>query len=254
VGEPQPLLRAEALVVAHRRRTILADVDVAAHAGDVICVEGPNGSGKTSLLRVLAGLSAPKAGRLARAGRCAFVPEKVGLGPAMRCREWLAAMRRLRGLDGLDWDAAVRASELSSHVLDAPSAVLSKGMLQRIALLEALHSDCGLLLLDEPFSGLDPPGRQWLADALRDRADGGTAVLLSDHSGAARSLLPLTNGMRLESGRADLRPVAARDRTITIVATDPEERRVTRRVRERDVDAVLGTLIAAGWHIEEVRR
>ena len=61
---------------------ILADVDVAVHAGDMICIEGPNGSGKTSLLRVLAGLSTPKAGRLARAGRCAFVPEKVGLGPA----------------------------------------------------------------------------------------------------------------------------------------------------------------------------
>jgi ABC-type multidrug transport system ATPase subunit len=257
VGETRALLRAEALAVAHRRRTILSGVDVVANAGAVISIEGSNGSGKTSLLRVLAGLSAPRAGMLARTGRCAFVPEKVGLGPAMRCREWLGAMRALRGLDALDWEAAVRASELSPEVLDAPCAVLSKGMLQRIALLESLHSDCVLLLLDEPFSGLDTPGRQWLADALRGRAERGTAVLLSDHSGAARSLLARTGGMRLEGGRcvdADLRPVAAGDRAITIVASDPEDRRVSRQVREQDVDEILGTLIAAGWHIEEVRR
>jgi ABC-type multidrug transport system ATPase subunit len=257
VGETQALLRAEALAVAHRRRTILSGVDVVANAGAVISIEGSNGSGKTSLLRVLAGLSTPRAGMLARTGRCAFVPEKVGLGPAMRCREWLGAMRALRGLDALDWEAAIRTSELSPQVLDAPCAVLSKGMLQRIALLESLHSECVLLLLDEPFSGLDTPGRQWLADALRGRADRGTAVLLSDHSGAARSLLALTGGMLLEGGRcvdADLRPVAADDRAVTIVASDPEDRRVSRQVREQDVDEVLGTLIAAGWHIEEVRR
>ena len=60
-------------------------------------------------------------------------------------------------------------------------------MLQRVALLEALQSGCPLLLLDEPFSGLDDDGRNWLAAQVAERLDAGAAVLLTDHSGPPRA-------------------------------------------------------------------
>jgi ABC-type multidrug transport system ATPase subunit len=92
------------------------------------------------------------------------VPEKVRLAPALRGGEWLRAMRALRGLNATDWPAAAEASGLDPAVLDRPAATFSRGMLQRVALLEAVHAGCPLLLLDEPFSGLDADGA-----ALLDR-------------------------------------------------------------------------------------
>jgi heme exporter protein A len=251
-GRP-PVLRAEGLVVARRGVTVLSGVELTVGAGDAVCVEGANGSGKTSLIRTLAGLTWPRAGTVVRPSRCAFVPEKVVLGPAVRCGEWLAAMRSLRGLDDLDWRRAVCASGLDEQVLDATSATLSKGMLQRIALLESLHGGCPLLLMDEPFSGLDHDGREWLGGALRERIGAGAAIVVSDHSGAARAALPLTARLRLEGGRC-LQCGAGRAVTVTVVATRYGGARVERRVAEQESDALLSELLSEGWHIREVRR
>ena len=134
---------------------------------------------------MLAGLAAPRAGTLRRHAACAFVPEKVRLAPALRCGEWLRAMRALRGLTATDWGAAARASGLEPAVLNRPASTLSRGMLQRVALLEALQSGCPLLLLDEPCSGLDDDGPAWLAARVAERVEAGAAVLLTDHSGSA---------------------------------------------------------------------
>ncbi len=196
------LLEASALEVARGRRTVLAGVDVSLAGGTAVHLVGANGSGKTSLLRVLAGLSAPRAGSLRRRAACAFVPEKVALASALRAGEWLRAMRRLRGLAPLDWPSAAGASGLDPAVLARSSATFSKGMLQRIALLEALHSGGALLLLDEPFAGLDAEGRDWLAGALAARLDAGAAALLTDHSGAAGDRLALAGRLTLRDGTA----------------------------------------------------
>ena len=100
------LLEAGALTVRRGRRTVLSGVALTVDGGRAVHVAGANGSGKTSLLRVLAGLAAPRAGTLRRHGACAFVPEKVRLAPALRCGEWLRAMRALRGLTPTEWAAA----------------------------------------------------------------------------------------------------------------------------------------------------
>lgn len=240
-----PVLEAQALVIARGRRIVLSGIDLALAAGEAACVEGPNGSGKTSLLRVLAGLTAPRAGTVARRTSCAFVPEKVALSPAMRCREWLRAMRSLRGLGGLDWAGALQAGGLEASVLDAPCSTLSKGMLQRLALLEALHDESALLLMDEPFSGLDADGRDWLARALRAAITAGRGAVVTDHSGAARSALPGSMLLRLGG--------AVRERTVTIVATRPGGERIERRAPAEHSDALLRELLDDGWHVDEVR-
>ena len=237
-----PVLAAHALTVTRGRRIVLRDVDLMVRAGDVVHVAGENGSGKTSLLRVLAGLARPRDGELHREGTCAFVPERVQLAPALRPLEWLGAMRRLRGLSALDWRAAASASGLDPAKLERPSSSLSKGMLQRVALLEALHATPALLLLDEPFSGLDTVGREWLNAQLAD----GPAALLTDHSGTVAP----TERLRLSDGRCSPAGLVA---LLTIHATRDGER-LERAVREDESDALLRELLAAGWHVERVER
>jgi ABC-type nitrate/sulfonate/bicarbonate transport system ATPase subunit len=205
-------------------------------------VAGSNGSGKTSLLRVLAGLARPRGGDLRREGTAAFVPERIQLAPALRPLEWLGAMRRLRGLDPVDWPAAAVESGLDPAKLERPAASLSKGMLQRVALLEALHAKPALLLLDEPFSGLDTVGREWLGEQLKH----GPAALLTDHSGTVAP----TERLLLRDGHCSPTSLVAR---LTIHATRDGERRES-DVREDESDARLSELLAAGWHVERVER
>jgi ABC-type multidrug transport system ATPase subunit len=238
-----PVLAAHALTVARGRRIVLRDVDVTVRAGDVVHVAGENGSGKTSLLRVLAGLARPRGGELRREGTAAFVPEQVLLAPALRPLEWLGAMHRLRGLDPVDWPAAAAQSGLDPAKLERPAASLSKGMLQRVALLEALHAQPALLLLDEPYSGLDTAGREWLGERL---ASGGSAVLLTDHSGTVAP----TERLLLRGGRCEPASVIA---VLTVHATRDGER-LERAVREDASDALLRELLAGGWHVERVER
>lgn len=236
------VLAAHALTIGRGRRIVLRDVSLSLRAGAVVHVAGANGSGKTSLLRVLAGLARPRRGELRRAGTCAFVPERVQLAPALRPAEWLGAMRRLRGLEPLDWAAAAGASGLDPAVLERSSASLSKGMLQRVALLEALHAQPALLLLDEPCSGLDAPGREWLSARLA----GGPAVLLTDHSGA----IAPAERLLLRDGRCT---VVSRVARLTIHASRGGER-IERAVGEDESDGALRELLAAGWHVERVER
>jgi ABC-type multidrug transport system ATPase subunit len=241
------VLEAGGVSVARGGRLLLRDVSLELAAGEAIRLAGANGSGKTSLLRVLAGLSRPRRGSVARRGRCAFVPEKVAITPAMRAGEWLRAMRGLRGLGAEDWPAAVASSGLEADVLDAPCRALSKGMLQRIALLEALHAGCGVLLLDEPFSGLDADGRAWLASALGAALALGTAVLAADHVDTG---LPGAARLEVRDGRLIAGPAPAAGRRL--LATHPDGRRLERRVAARDSDGVLRELLDAGWHIDEL--
>jgi ABC-type multidrug transport system ATPase subunit len=237
------VLAAHDLTIARGRRVVLRDVDLTLHSGSVVHLAGANGSGKTSLLRVLAGIARARRGRLERTGTCAYVPERVQLAPVMRPGEWLTAMHRLRGLDAVDWAAAASASGLDPAVLRRPTSSLSKGMLQRVALLEALQAKPALLLLDEPFSGLDTAGREWLAKELQD----GSAVLLTDHSGTAAP----TERLHLQDGRCARIDRIAR---LTVSASHPDGRRLERTVGEDESDALLHALLRDGWHVERVER
>ncbi|WP_205698349.1 ATP-binding cassette domain-containing protein [Conexibacter sp. SYSU D00693] len=250
------VLDAQGLAVVRGRREVLRDVDVELAAGDAVHLAGANGSGKTSLLRVLAGLADARRGRVQRHGTWAFVPEKVALAPAIRGGEWLAAMRRLRGLEPVDWATAAAASGLDPRVLDRPSATCSKGMVQRLALLEALDAGCPLLFLDEPFAGLDADGRDWLAAELTARVAEGAAALLTDHSGAAGGRLELQRGLVLRDGGCavvEAGTAAAPARRTTVVAVHPTQGTLRRAVAPDAVDGLLRSLLDDGWHVHEVR-
>jgi heme exporter protein A len=151
-------------------KRVLKGIDLDVAAGDFLLVTGPNGAGKTTLLRLLAGLYAPSAGELevaAERGRIGFVAHEPLVYRELTALENLDLFGRLYRVPerrerigmllerfGL-WDARAERA-----------GTFSRGMLQRLALCRALLHDPELLLLDEPFAGLDDQGGDLVADEL----------------------------------------------------------------------------------------
>jgi ABC-2 type transport system ATP-binding protein len=163
--------------------------------GEVFGMLGPNGSGKTTFMRLLAGYLLPSAGRLTVAGldavrdslevrrRIGYVPESAPLYPQMRVSEFLAFMARLRGLPEREVAGAVErvVDRLAlGAVVDKPTRALSRGYRQRTALAQALIHDPDILILDEPTNGLDPRQIIEMRDLIRSLA-GHHTVLMSSH-------------------------------------------------------------------------
>ena len=165
----------------------------AVEQGRIVGFLGPNGAGKTTAMRSVFGLIRPDAGTVTWDGRAisrdvltrfGYMPEERGLYPKMPVRRQVAYLARLHGLP--KETAATAADRWIDRLGLAPRGGdrvkdLSKGNQQRVQLAATLVHDPDLLVLDEPFSGLDPPGRQQAAEILRDRADSGAAVLFSSH-------------------------------------------------------------------------
>jgi heme exporter protein A len=227
---------------------VLPDVSLAIGAGQLVHLAGANGSGKTSPPRVLAELSEPRVGTVRQPARCAFVGEKVMLAGSVRAGEWLTVTRGLRGLSTADWRAAVRDAGLEPSVLPLPAARHSKGMLQRLTLIEAIKPGCEALPLDEPFAGLDPAGHEWLARRLLSRLAAGAAVLLTDHSGAAIQRLPVAAVLRLDGGRCTLDAGATAPAPL-LHTTLPGGQTLTRAIA--DASRAHHILLAEGWQIED---
>lgn len=188
------LLSATNLHRAYGRRVALRGVDLAVSAGETLAVVGPNGAGKTTLLRCLAGVMRPTAGEILLEGtpvRGGDPASRAGIGllshrsmlyDDLTVRENLAFAARLYGLpDPLG--AAHRALDevgLLDRADDLPRA-LSRGLLQRAALARALLHHPRLLLLDEPFTGLDLAAADRLRDLLRARRPAGLGTIVVTH-------------------------------------------------------------------------
>ena len=161
--------------------------------GEVLGFLGPNGSGKTTALRSILGISEPDAGTVTWHGkkidgdtrrRFGYLPEERGLYPGMKIGEQLAYFATLYGVEArAAKEAAVMWLErlgLGTRVDDKVDA-LSLGNQQRVQLAAALVHRPDLLVLDEPFSGLDPISIETVGTILREQADNGVAVVFSSH-------------------------------------------------------------------------
>ena len=168
------------------------DVSFALGSG-VTGLLGPNGAGKTTLLHLLAGLLAPSAGVVRIAGRPAFgdpsiysvvglVPEREAIPGYVTGREFVRLNAELQGIDraATATDRAIGTVEMVDAA-DRQIRTYSKGMRQRIKLAAALVHEPRILLLDEPFNGMDPRQRLHMMELLRRMAAEGRAILFSSH-------------------------------------------------------------------------
>ena len=174
-------------------RNVVDGVDIAVPTGAIYGVLGPNGAGKTTTLRMLLGIIEPDAGERClldhdnprEAGdRVGYLPEERGLYPAMKAREAIAFLGALRGLpwaEGRKRAIALLEDVGLGHAADSKIRKLSKGMAQLVQLLGAVVHRPDLLVLDEPFSGLDPVNQEGLERLIRAERDRGATVLFSTH-------------------------------------------------------------------------
>ena len=173
--------------------TALDGVSLTAEPGRLVGFLGPNGSGKTTTMRSVFGLVRLDGGQVRWHDapvdaqtrlRFGYMPEQRGLYPRMRIGRQLVYLARMHGTGPADarsatdaWLERLGLADRAEDTLDA----LSHGNQQRVQLAAALVHDPDLLVLDEPFSGLDPLGVQSMSEVLRDRAAQGTTVVFSSH-------------------------------------------------------------------------
>ena len=174
-------------------RTVVNDVSFDVAAGEIFALLGPNGAGKTTLIRMITDILRPDGGTVTFDGRAvggpdrpriAYLPEERGLYKKVPVLDALAYFGELKELSAADARReAITLLEEFGLALWAKKQVnaLSKGMQQKLQLCTALIGRPQLLILDEPFSGLDPINVQVLEDVLRRRRAEGTTVLLSTH-------------------------------------------------------------------------
>lgn len=200
---------------------------------------GPNGAGKSTLLQLAAGVTIPSNGAvrvygtLPSAGpdvyrRVALVPEREALPGRMRARAFVTARAELLGVGQVATavDRALALVELDT-VAARRIETLSKGMRQRVKLAAALVHEPALILLDEPFNGLDPRQRLHMMQLLESRAAEGTAVLLSSHileeiAGVASNILVMLAGRLAATGdyRTLRRLMTDRPHTVRLRCSD----------------------------------
>lgn len=192
-----PILSAIGLERAFGARRALAGVSFALEPGETVLLAGPNGAGKTTLLRCLAGLARPTRGSVMLRGRAVrssdaasrraigFVAHQTFLNDDLTLLENLAFAARLYGLSPATElaAAALERAGLLSRAGDRPAS-LSRGMQQRAAIARALLHRPGLLLLDEPFTGLDAAAGGALRALIAEGSSAGVATMVVTHQPA----------------------------------------------------------------------
>ena len=245
--------------------------------GSIYGVLGPNGAGKTTSLRMTLGIIDPDAGSSRLLGghkpqsvrhRIGYLPEERGLYPGMKAREAIAFMGALRGLDWSEGRrrAATFMTELGlERVIDSKIRKMSKGMAQMIQLIGSIVHAPDLIVLDEPFSGLDPVNQERLEMLVKRERDRGATVLFSTHVMAhaerlcdrlaiiarsqrrfegtvddARALLPMQ--VRYTPRQGDAAAVAA----LLPAGAEPKGEAWHFAIEDKDVEPLLARITASG--------
>ncbi len=172
-------------------RRVLTGVSLSARGGEIVAVTGPNGTGKSTLLKIVAGLLRPTRGEIGlalsardfsspeqRRKNVGYVAPDLALYPELSGRENLAFFAQVRGESGRDFGRALERVGLGGREGD-PVGVYSSGMKQRLRIALATLFDAPLLLLDEPGLALDAEGVGLLEALIRERKEAGALILLA---------------------------------------------------------------------------
>lgn len=242
---------------------VLHDVDLSVEAGHVVGVLGSNGSGKSTLLRIMAGVSHPTTGTLTGTPRIGYLPDRFPAGQRMGARAYLRHMARIRGLTDLSViDPLLERLALVGGPT-APLRTLSKGNAQKVGLAQAVMVRPDLLILDEPWSGLDVGTHAILGELVAETRARGGSVVFTDHRPPVvhdhADVVHLMNDGRLTAESAEP--------TTRIVlrgqgagwADEPgvhhavvEGAQIVLTVEVASVDAVLLRALKDGWSVREV--
>lgn len=189
---PPPVLAVDGLAKSYGDVEALAPLDLEVRPGESVVLIGHNGSGKTTFLRLVAGLLDPTegdievdgtpAGSLEARAATSFLPDEPVLYDDLSVREHIDYLGRLHGTDGYGDAEALLVDRLglTDRVDDLP-ARFSRGLRQKTSLVLGLARPFDLLLIDEPFVGLDLSGRSALVELLDERHAAGAALLVATH-------------------------------------------------------------------------
>jgi len=186
-------LRLQGVTKRFGRHTAVSDFDFEVPRGSICGLLGPNGSGKTTSIRMIMGILHPDEGTVSLFGsdpdvtrrtRVGYLPEERGVYRKMKCLDLITFLAEIRGVSrsegrrrGLEWiERLGLAAWADKRVED-----LSKGMQQKIQFIGTVVHEPDLLILDEPFSGLDPINQDVLEDIVREFHAKGTTILFSTH-------------------------------------------------------------------------
>jgi ABC-2 type transport system ATP-binding protein len=187
------LVELERVSKSYEAKSAVRELSLKIEAGTMFGLLGPNGAGKTSTIRMIVGITLPDAGKVTLFNkpwastslrRVGYLPEERGLYKKMKVLEQLVFLGELRGLGAAE--AGRRAKTWCERMqmtdsLDKRTEELSKGMQQKIQFIATLLHDPEMIIMDEPFSGLDPVNTMLLQDTLVELKKQGNAVLFSTH-------------------------------------------------------------------------
>lgn len=188
-----PVVELAGVTKAYESKVAVRNLDLSIDAGQMFGLLGPNGAGKTSSIRMMMGITMPDSGRISLFGKpferasldhVGYLPEERGLYKKMKVLDQLIFFGQLHGIAAedarkraIDWATRMEISDW----IDKRIQELSKGMQQKIQFIATLLHDPGLVVMDEPFSGLDPVNTTLLQDALLELKSRGKAILFSTH-------------------------------------------------------------------------
>ena len=187
------MLATQVLSKVYANKVAVNNLELEVKAGEVLGFLGPNGSGKTTTFRMMLGIVPPTSGTILWHNKIiqhlpkttiGYLPEERGLFTHMSVREQIQLFARLKGMTKRTTDKAISywTERLAlTEQLDKKVGELSKGNQQKIQLIIAIIHEPSLLILDEPFSGLDPINVELLKNVIYEMKDKGTAILFSSH-------------------------------------------------------------------------
>jgi ABC-2 type transport system ATP-binding protein len=188
-----PIVELQHVRKAYDTKVAVADLSFSIEPGSMFGLLGPNGSGKTSSIRMMIGMTVPDAGSVSLFGqpfqrehlkRVGYLPEERGLYKKMKVMDQLIFLGELHGLDAT---TASKRAHVWCERMEITEAIpkkteeLSKGMQQKIQFIATLLHEPELIIMDEPFSGLDPVNAVLLMDTLVDLRKQGKSILFSTH-------------------------------------------------------------------------
>jgi heme exporter protein A len=173
---PEARIAAHDLACRRGDRILFRGLSFVLEPGQVLQIAGPNGIGKSSLLRLVAGLARPFAGRIERAGTIGLVDERPALDPELPLANALTFWSRV------DRTTAQHSDRLGlTELLDVPVRYLSTGQRKRAALARLLSQSAAVWLLDEPLNGLDADAVRLVEDLTTEHCRGGGIALIASH-------------------------------------------------------------------------